>query len=65
MIRAGKLLTVPVDFNLDKCALKAIGSRATSVFLYDESSGMTRFYQVKKDHSVDEFMVVSIGEDVK
>ena len=65
MIRAEKLLTVPVDFNLDKCALKAIGSRATSVFLYDESSGMTRFYQVKKDHSVDEFMVVSIGEDLK
>jgi len=65
LIRAGKLLTVPVDFNLDKCALKAIGSRATSVFLYDESSGMTRFYQVKKDHSVDEFMVVSIGEDLK
>ena len=63
MIRAGKLLSVPVDFNLDKCALKAIGSRATSVFLYDESSGMTRFYQVKKDHSVDEFMVVSIGEN--
>ena len=65
MIRAGKLLTVPVDFNFDKCALKVVGRRATSVFLYDESSGMTRFYQVKKDHSVDLFMVVSIEEDLK
>jgi len=65
LIRAEKLLTVPVDFNLDKCALKAVGRRGMSVFLYDESSVMTRFYQVKKDHSVDEFMVVSIGEDLK
>ena len=48
MIRAEKLLTVPVDFNLDKCALKAVGRRGMSVFLYDESSGMTRFYELSR-----------------
>ena len=58
-------VTVPVDFNLDKCALKAVGGRGTSVFLYDKSSAMTTFYQVNKDHSVNEFKVVNIGEDLK
>ena len=58
-------VTVPVDFNLDKCVLKAVGGRGTSVFLYDKSSAMATFYQVKKDHSVDKFMMVNIGEDLK
>ncbi len=52
-------------FNLNKCVLKAVGGRGTSVFLYDKSSGMTTFYQVQKDHSVNEFVVINIGEDLK
>ena len=58
-------VTVPVNFNLDKCELKAVGGRGTSVFLYDKSSAMTTFYQVQKDHSVNQFMVINIGEDLK
>ncbi len=58
-------VTVPVNFNLDKCELNAVGGRGTSVFLYDKSSAMTTFYQVKSDHTVDQFMVINIGEDLK
>ena len=58
-------ITVPIDFNLDKCVLKAVGARGTSVFLFDKSSGMTTFYKVKKDHSILAFQVVNIGGDLK
>jgi hypothetical protein len=58
-------ITVPIDFNLDKCLLKAVGARGTSAFLYDRSSGMTTFYEVKKDHSIEAYKVVNIGEDLK
>ena len=56
---------VPANFNLDKCVLKAVGSRGGSVFLYDKSSGMVTLYQVKKDRSVRQFRVVDVGKDLK
>lgn len=58
-------ITVPVDFNLDKCVLKAVGARGTSVFLFDKSSGMTTLYKAKSDHSVAAFQHVNIGADLK
>jgi hypothetical protein len=58
-------ITVPIDFNLDKCVLKAVGARGTSVFLFDKSSGMTTLYKVKNDHSVAAFQNVNIGVDLK
>jgi len=58
-------VTIPVDFNLAKCVLKAVGSRGTCVFLYDKFSGMTTFYKAKKDHSVLKYIVVNIEEDLK
>lgn len=58
-------ITVPMDFNLDQCVLKAVGARGTSVFLFDKSSGMTTLYKVKSDHSVVAFQNVNIGGDLK
>jgi len=58
-------ITVPMDFNLDKCVLKAVGARGTSVFLFDKSSGATTLYKVKSDHSVASFQVVNIKEYLK
>ena len=59
------LITVPTDFNLDKCVLQAVGVRGTSVFLFDKSSGMTSLYKVKNDHSIETYLVVNIGGDLK
>lgn len=56
---------VPANFNLDKCVLKAVGSRGGSVFLCDKSSGMITLYQVNKDQSVRQFRVVDVGKDLK
>jgi hypothetical protein len=58
-------ITVPMDFNLDKCVLEAVGARGTSVFLFDKSSGMTTLYKVKSDHSIAAFQNVNIGADLK
>jgi len=58
-------ITVPIDFNLNKCVLKAVGSRGSFAFLCDRSSGMTTFYEVKKDHSIEAYIVVNVGEDLK
>jgi hypothetical protein len=58
-------VTVPVNFNLDKCEIKAVGSRGGSVFLYDKSLGMITIYKVNKDHSVESYMVVKIEEDFR
>jgi len=58
-------ITVPIDFNLDKCVIKAVGARGTSVFLFDKSSGMTTLYKVQKDHSIEAFQNVNIGADLK
>lgn len=58
-------ITVPMDFNLDKCVIKAVGVRGTSVFLFDKSSGMTTLYKVKNDHSIESYQLVNIGGDLK
>ena len=58
-------ITVPVNFNLDKCEIKAVGSRGGSVFLYDKSLGMITIYKVNKDHSVESYIVVNIEEDLR
>ena len=60
-----KTVTVPSKFNLAKTKIKAVGSRGTSVFLYDKSQGFITFYQAIKDHSIKTFLVVSATEDLK
>jgi len=44
-------IVLPQDIDLNNCVLQAVGSRGTSVFLYDKSSHVIRLYQAIKDHS--------------
>ena len=56
---------VPASFDLEKCVMESAGSRGNPVFLCDRSSGMTTLYQIRKDHSVQQFLVVNTAEDLK
>jgi hypothetical protein len=58
-------VTVPANMDLDNCALQATGGRGSCVFLYDTASGIITFYEVKKDHSVKEYMIVDTKADLK
>ena len=58
-------VVVPPEFILDRCIFKAVGGRGTSVFIHDPSTGMTTLYNVKKDHSIESFMVVDVSHDLK
>ena len=58
-------VTVPANVDIDNCALQAAGGRGTCVFLYDSSSGIITFYEVKKDHSIKAYMVVDTKADLK
>ena len=58
-------VTVPANVDLDHCALQAAGGRGTCVFLYDLASGIVTFYEVKKDHSIKEYMIVDTKADLK
>jgi hypothetical protein len=58
-------ITVPIEFNLDKCVLKAVGVRGTSVFLYDTSSGKITLYKVKGDHTIASFKMVDVSANLK
>ena len=59
------IVIVPSEFNLDRCILKTVGGRGTSVFIHDPSTGMTTFYDVQKDQSVESYMVINISNDLK
>ena len=49
-------VTIPPQFNLDKCVLSAAGGRGKAVFLHDSSSGMTTMFLVDKNHTVVQYM---------
>ena len=51
-----QVVTIPPQFDLDKCALSAAGGRGKAVFLHDSSSGMTTMFLVDKNHTVVQFM---------
>jgi len=59
------IVVVPPDFNLNQSVLTSVGSRGTSVFLHDKSSGLITLFNVKKDRSVVSYAVVNINEDLK
>ena len=44
-------IVLPQGIDLNNCVLQAVGSRGTSVFLYDKSSHVIRLYRAIKDHS--------------
>ncbi len=53
------IVVVPPDFNLNQSVLTSVGSRGTSVFLHDKSSGLVTLLNVKKDRSVVGYAVVN------
>ena len=44
-------IVLPQGIDLNNCVLQAVGSRGTSVFLYDKSSHVIRLYQAIKNGS--------------
>ena len=52
-----EVVTIPPNFDLDKCVLSAAGGRGKAVFLHDTLSGMTTMFLVENDHKVTQFMV--------
>ena len=60
-----KVITIPVEFNLNECTIKAVGLRGTSVFLFDKSSGLITLFSADDDGSIKTFLVGNIKEDLK
>ena len=58
-------ITVPTDIDLNSSQLIATGREGTQVFLYDNSSGLITFYEVKKDRSIKKFVSVDLASDLK
>jgi hypothetical protein len=59
-----KNTTIPVEFNLNKCIIKAVGIRGTSAFLFDKSSGSITLFSADDD-SIKTFLVGNLKEDLK
>jgi len=60
-----KVITIPVEFNLNECTIKAVGLRGTSVFLFDKASGLITLFSADDDGSIKTFLVGNIKEDLK
>ncbi len=58
-------ITVPANYNLDRSELRAVGSRGTSVFLFDKDTGLTTLYSVNKDRSVARYPLVDVQQDLR
>lgn len=58
-------ITVPTDVDLNNTLLIATGREGTQVFLYDNSSGLVTFYEVKKDRSIKKYISVDLASDLK
>jgi hypothetical protein len=58
-------ITIPADFNVENCRIKAVGSRGSYVFLIDQSQGLVTFFQAQKDHTINGYIVVPVSEDLK
>jgi hypothetical protein len=60
-----KIITIPVEFNLNECVIKAVGIRGTSAFLFDKSSGLITLFSADDDGSIKTFLVGNLKEDLK
>ena len=60
-----KITTIPVEFNLNECIIKAVGIRGTSAFLFDKSSGLITLFSADDDGSIKTFLVGNLKEDLK
>ena len=58
-------IVLPQDIDLNNCVLQAVGSRGTSVFLYDKSSHVIRLYKAIKNHSTLDYGGLNLDTKLK
>ena len=56
-------ISIPLDFNLNKCHLLAFGRRGKAVLLFDESSGLLEAYMANKDRSIEKVVKFPYGKN--
>ena len=56
---------IPDEFNLNESEIKAVGSRGTSLFVYDKSQGLVTIFQAVKDQSIKTFPIVNTSIELK
>jgi len=60
-----EVVSIPASYDLNHSVLMLAGVKANSVFFQDQSSGMTTFFTIKNDHSVEKYLDYNAGEDLK
>lgn len=60
-----EVITIPAEFNLDRCAITAVGMRGTSVFLFDESSSRMTLYSAADDGTIKTYPTIDLKDDLK
>ena len=60
-----EVVTIPAEFNLDRCAVTAVGMRGTSVFLFDQSSSRMTLYSAADDGSIKTYPTIDLKDDLK
>ena len=60
-----KVVTIPDEFNLNECTIKAVGRRGTSVFIFDKSSSLITLFSADDDGSIVTFLIGNLKEDLK
>jgi len=60
-----EVVTIPAEFNLDKCVVTAVGMRGTSVFLFDTSSSLITLFSADDKGKVKAYPVGDLKEDLK
>ena len=58
-------IVLPQDIDLNNCVLQTVGSRGTSVFLYDKSSHVIRLYQAIKNRSTLDYGGLNLDTKLK
>jgi hypothetical protein len=60
-----EVVSIPASYDLNHSVLMIAGVKANSVFFQDQSSGITTFFTIKDDHSVEKYLDYDAGEDLK
>ena len=59
-----EVVSIPASYDLDHSVWIPAGGKVRSVILQDQSSGMTTFFTIKGDHSVEKYLDYNAGEDL-
>jgi hypothetical protein len=60
-----EVVSIPASYDLKHSVWIPAGAKVSSIFLHDQSSGMTTLFTVKGDHSVEKYLDYNAGEDLK